>query len=592
MRTGDVVGDRYLLEDARGAGTGGIVWTGFDRKLKRTVALKRPHALASQADRLQFRQEAEIAARVHHPNVISVFDTVDDDECWLVMEYSPARGLDQVLAAGGPLPAGRVARIGAQIAAALSAVHARNIVHRDVKPGNILVDDQDFAQLTDFGISVWRQVTWTGDGSFSGTAGYAAPEVVAGRPATTASDVFSLGATLFAALEGTSPFGTGAPGEVLKRVGGGELLPSPHAGPLAPLLTRMLALEPRKRPTAEEAHGQLRELGGAAAAPSPVVRPVVTGRPFWRRPRYQALAAAAVVAGICAAVFLRTDQPQPGTSQAAASVTDFVGDERTVDPCALLDRKVLEQFGPTELQSTRGNFNRCDVMVNSGAQDSVDVEVQLVSRSANEVPGGPAEVIVEKPTDSDECDRSMVLDREYAVRITASMPNPPANLCTIADAAVEVVRDHVTDGGGLLPRRSVAFPADSLALLDACALLDAGALAELPAIDPRSAQPDFGNWSCKWFGGEGAAQVHLRYDQHVAGDKIGGEPTPLGSHTAYVRRDVDSGTSCTVTVPQQSRQWRAVVDLMVLTVKGDRPGDEYCPVATRLSAAAAAGLPH
>jgi serine/threonine protein kinase len=123
--------------------------------------------MASQADRLQFRQEAEIAAQVHHPNVISVFDTVDDDECWLVMEYSPAESLDRVLAAGGPLPAQRVARIGVQIAAALAAMHARTIVHRDVKPGNILLDDQDFAKLTDFGISVWRQVTRTDDdGSF------------------------------------------------------------------------------------------------------------------------------------------------------------------------------------------------------------------------------------------------------------------------------------------------------------------------------------------------------------------------------------------------------------------------------------------
>jgi serine/threonine protein kinase len=152
VRTGDVVDGRYRLEDHCGSGGCGVVWTAFDRKLKRTVALKRPHIMASQSDRLRFRREAETAAQVDHPNAVSVYDTVDGDDCWLVMEYAPATGLDRVLADTGMLPPIRVARIGVQIAAALSAVHAKDIVHRDVKPGNILVGENDFAKLTDFGI--------------------------------------------------------------------------------------------------------------------------------------------------------------------------------------------------------------------------------------------------------------------------------------------------------------------------------------------------------------------------------------------------------------------------------------------------------
>jgi serine/threonine protein kinase len=592
VRTGDIVDGRYQLEDARGGGSGGIVWTAFDLKLKRTVALKRPHTMASQADRLQFRQEAEIAARVHHPNAISVFDTVDGDECWLVMECSSAESLDRVLAARGSLPPQRVARIGVQIAAALAAVHARNIVHRDVKPGNILVDEQDFAKLTDFGISIWRQVTRTDDGSFSGTPAYAAPEVTAGRPATEASDVFSLGATLFAAVEGTPPFGTGEPDEVLKRVRQGEMLPMRHEGPLAALLSRMLVPEPGKRPTADEVRLRLQDIAGDWVAPSPAVPASTTRKPFWRRRSYQVIAAVALAAAIGAAVFVPTDSPLPESSRGAVSGTDLVGDERTVDPCALLDVNELEHFGPTELRITRGNFNRCDVLVNVGNRESVDVEVQIVRRAARNLPGDPLDTIVETPLESDECDRTLLLDHKYAIRITASMPNPPAILCTIANAAVVMVKDMVTDGRNSLPRRATPFPANSLAHVDTCPLLDAKALAELPSIDPKSATSDFGDWTCKWSSPVSPTQIHLRYDQHPAQDKIAGEPTQLGNRTGYIKRATDTGTSCTVSVSQPAnRQWRGALDLMMLTVSGDQSGAEYCDPATRLAAAAAAKLP-
>lgn len=595
MRTGDVVAGRYQLEDAQGSGSGGIVWSAFDRKLKRTVALKRPHVMAGQADRLRFRQEAEIAAQVHHPNAISVFDTVDGDECWLVMEYSPAESLDTVLAASGPLPAERVARIGVQIAAALTALHAKRIVHRDVKPGNILLDDQDIAKLTDFGISVWRQVTRTDDGSFSGTPGYAASEVAAGQPATEASDVFSLGATLFAAVEGIPPFGTGEPGEVLTRVRQGEMLPMHHAGELAPLLSRMLAPEPGQRPTADEARQQLRDFAGDWVAPSPAARTSATRTPIWRRPLYQIIAAVALVAAVTAAVFIPMGPPARESGHVAASSTDLIGDERTLDPCALLDRNALGRFGPTELQTAYGNFNRCDVLVNTGARETVDVEVQVVNRIAADLQGKPLEVITEKPSNNYECDRSMVLDDKYAIRITARVPNPPANLCAIADTAVHMVKGIVTGQQGPLPRRATPLPPDSLAHVDACPLLDATALAaELPAIDPKTAITDFGNWVCKWHSPAATAQVHLRYDQHEAKEPIAGEPTRLRDHTAFVKLDTDSGTSCTVKVrhePTNQQQWRSSVDVMVLTVKGDRPGTEYCTAATNLSAAAAAKLP-
>ncbi|WP_143446157.1 serine/threonine-protein kinase [Kibdelosporangium aridum] len=587
MRTGDVVDGRYQLEDARGSGSGGVVWTAFDRKLKRLVALKRPHAIASQGDRLRFRREAETAAQVHHPNAISIFDTVDGDECWLVMEYSPAQSLDKVLAAGGPMAPERVARIGMQVAAALTAVHARGIVHRDVKPGNILVDDDDFAKLTDFGISIWRAVTQTDIGTISGTPAYAAPEVAEGRPASEASDVFSLGATLFAAVEGSPPFGTGEPDEVLERVRRGDILPVTKAGPLAPLLSEMLAPRPGQRPTADEVRLRLKELVGDWEAPLPAVHAVPARTPFWRRPLY--LAAAATVLVGAAAVFALVDS-QPEPNRVAASNPSLIGDERTANPCALLDRKELAQFGPAELHTAYGNFNRCDVLVNVGGRETVDVEVQLVTRKSHPVRGEPFE-IVEVPSDSSECDRTIPVDDKYSVRVTAKVPDPPTNLCAIADVAAKTAESTLRQGP--LPRRATPFPAESLANVDACQLLDDAALATLPGMDRSSAVPGFGSWACKWYSLVSRTEVSLRYDQHAAQEPINGEPARLGDHDAFVKLDTDSSTSCTISVPHQpaNRPQRTTVDVLVLTVKGPQAGAEYCASAKTLTTSAASKLP-
>jgi serine/threonine protein kinase len=588
VRTGDVVDGRYELEDARGSGSGGIVWTAFDKKLKRAVALKRPHLMASQADRLRFRREAETAAQVHHPNAISVFDTVDDDECWLVMEYSPAESLDKVLAGAGRLPAERVARIGVQIAAALDAVHAKDIVHRDVKPGNILVDENDFAQLTDFGISLWREVTLTHDGRFSGTPAFAAPEVADGQRATAASDVFSLGATLFAAVEGVPPFGTGEPDEVLQHVRAGEIQPMAHAGPLAPLLSEMLSARPGKRPSAEVVRQRLAEIVGDHLPTLPATQP--RARPFWRLPVYQLVAAGVVVVAVSAAVFLPESSSSQDPPSNTASTTDLIGDERTADPCSLLDRKAVAEFGPAQLHTTYGNFNRCDVLVDVSAKEPADVEIQLVTRKSHPVDGKPFEVVPE-PEDPEACDRTFLVDEKYGIRVTVTLPNPPMDLCDIADVAVKTVRDTLSQGQ--LPRRGKPFPPDSLAHVDTCQLLDNAALAALPAVDTKSAVPGFGGWACKWYSMVDRTSINLRYDQHASEEPIAGEKARLGSHDAFVKLDTDSGTSCTVSVLHMppNRTPRTTVDVMVLTVRGDRPGEEYCTTATALATAAAAKLP-
>ncbi|WP_461120413.1 serine/threonine-protein kinase [Saccharothrix stipae] len=591
MRTGDLVDGRYELEDARGSGSGGVVWTAFDRKLKRRVALKRPHAVADDADRARFHLEAETAAQVQHPNTISIFDSVDDDGCWLVMEFLPAESLDRTLAASGPLPAERVARIGVQIAGALAAVHAKNIVHRDVKPGNILVADDDLAKLTDFGISVWREVTRTDDGRISGTPAYTSPEVAGGYPAGRASDVFSLGATLFAAVEGTPPFGNGEPHEVLERVRRGEVLPMRHAGPLAPLLAEMLRPHPDRRPAAEEVRLRLNDVVGDWEPPRvPAERPA--GSPFWRRPlrRAAVLRAAAGVAVLAAFSVVIAMNHQAPAAQQHAPLSSVIGDERSADPCALIDAEELRRFGPTEVFTNYGNFNRCDGLVDVGAKDPVDVELQLITRSSRVVQGRPLEVVEEPGTDS-ECDRTVVVDDWYAVRVTAKLANPPLDLCAVAEVATATVLEVLRSGP--VPRRAIPFPAGSLAHVDACGLLDEKTLATLSAVDGASPVNVFGNWACKWFSTVGGPAINLRYDQHSAQEAVKGELVELSGYVAYVQLDTNSSTSCTVRVPHRPANLaqRAYIDVLELTVKGDRPGIEYCSQATSLAEAAAGKLP-
>ncbi len=235
----------------------GVVWQARDERLQRLVAVKQlrlqPDLSPRATDEARARalREARIAARLQHPNAIVVYDVAEHDgEPCLVMEYLPARSLAAVLDERYRLPVGEVASIGAQVASALAAAHAAQIVHRDVKPGNILITDGGTAKITDFGVSrAAGDVTVTQTGMMAGTPAYLAPEVARGQVPTPASDVFSLGATLYAAVEGRAPFGdSDNPLALLHAVAIGEVAPPRHAGPLSAVLMSLLAQDPAARP--------------------------------------------------------------------------------------------------------------------------------------------------------------------------------------------------------------------------------------------------------------------------------------------------------------------------------------------------------
>ncbi|MDF2978063.1 MAG: serine/threonine protein kinase [Actinomycetospora sp.] len=269
---GTVLGGRYRIGECIGSGAMGVVWTAWDRRLRRTVAIKQlaargpRDAAEERVARARAMREGRIAARVVHPRAIAVFDVVVDDAGpWLVMEYLPSRSLAALIAEHGPLEPAEAAWVGAQVADALGAVHEAGIVHGDIKPGNVLLTDDGVAKITDFGVS---RATWdttsTGGGTVAGTPGYFAPEVARGGEPTPASDVFSLGATLYAAVENELVCGrhdnTLA---VLHAMAEGRLRPATRAGVLGRPLAAMLRLEPEHRPGTVAVGRALRQRAGA-----------------------------------------------------------------------------------------------------------------------------------------------------------------------------------------------------------------------------------------------------------------------------------------------------------------------------------------
>ena len=255
---GALIAGRYRLRTRVASGGMGSVWEAEDEVLGRRVAVKlllpQPGISAVDAETARNRviREARITARLHHPHAVTLYDVVEHaGQPCLIMQYVPSRSLNAILQERGVLPEQMTARIGAELASALAAAHLAGIVHRDVKPSNVLITQDGSAKLTDFGIShAAGDVNLTSTGMVSGTPAYLAPEVARGAPSGFPADVFSLGATLYAALEGAPPFGTDVnPMAILHRVASGQVILPRRSGSLTSLLLHMLAPMPGNRPT-------------------------------------------------------------------------------------------------------------------------------------------------------------------------------------------------------------------------------------------------------------------------------------------------------------------------------------------------------
>ncbi|MFD4573889.1 protein kinase [Streptomyces sp. NPDC058417] len=264
---GRLVAGRYRLDDAIGSGGMGRVWRAHDELLHRAVAIKELTAAlyVSESDQpvllARTRAEARAAARINHSAVVTVHDVLEHDgRPWIVMELVEGRSLADAVKEDGRIEPAEAARIGLWVLRALRAAHSAGVLHRDVKPGNVLLSDDRRVLLTDFGIAqIEGDSTITRTGEVVGSVDYLAPERVRGHDPGPASDLWALGATLYTAVEGRSPFRRTSPLTTMQAVVEEEAEQPRHAGPLAPVIAALLRKDPAHRPDTSHAEALLAE---------------------------------------------------------------------------------------------------------------------------------------------------------------------------------------------------------------------------------------------------------------------------------------------------------------------------------------------
>ena len=275
-----VIAGRYEVIRSIGRGGMGTVWLARDTVLGREVAVKQIGALPGEpAAKARAMREARIAASLNDAHAVGVFDVVDEnDSHWLVMEYVEGQSLAEKIHEVGALPPTRVAAIGSAVASALARAHERGIVHRDIKPGNILIDNVGTPKISDFGIARAHtddQLTQTG--FMTGTPGYLSPELARGGDPTAATDVWALGATLYYAVEGQPPYESQAnPLATLQAIARGEARPMEQAGPLGGAIAAMMNQDPSQRwdmATASERLGRIAAGDTTLSLPAGTVLP-------------------------------------------------------------------------------------------------------------------------------------------------------------------------------------------------------------------------------------------------------------------------------------------------------------------------------
>ncbi|MGH3382102.1 MAG: WD40 repeat domain-containing serine/threonine protein kinase [Actinoallomurus sp.] len=359
LGNGELVGGKYRLVEVLGEGAIGIVWRAHDESLGRDVAIKEIRFPAGLDDdqvgslRARTLREARAAARLSHPGIVTVHEVVrQDEQPWIVMELVPGRTLARIIKEDGPQSPQRVAEIGAQILAGLRVAHAAGVVHRDVKPSNVMLDAERTV-LTDFGIAALDGGTvLTHTGAMLGTPSFMAPEQARGLEATPASDLWSLGATMYAAVEGQPPFEGETVATILVTLLTTDPPPPRRAGPLAPVIAGLLAKDPSLRMSAGELAGRLDRIAEGDTGPVRVEPPPAaeeeTAPPVVPKPRRRSRAVA-LLAALATAIAVTTAMWLPRYSRPDIR-------PRAVPPAAPAPVHIGIHFPSTALKSDTNIF--------------------------------------------------------------------------------------------------------------------------------------------------------------------------------------------------------------------------------------------
>jgi hypothetical protein len=378
--TQQLIASRYQLLDRLGRGGMGEVWAAEDTKLGRRVAVKiidLRHTDDRKRDEIRARamREGRAAAQIDHPNSVRVFDVLDEDDVlYLVMELVDATPLDDLVRRDGPMAPAGAAALGLDVLSALRAAHAAGVVHRDVKPGNVMVLDDGRVKLADFGIAtITEDPELTATGLVLGTPSYLAPEAASGQRAGTAADLWGLGALLYFTVEGAPPFERDSTIATLHAVVHEPPRPAARAGALGPVLERLLVKDPTARPTAAETHALLESARTGVGATQVLVAPRLVEQTSVRRdpaPRpapapsgnggklLAALAALALLAAIGAVLLQRSqagddDDASPTTTTASTAV-DAPADAETTAPTTAPETTTTEATTVVDLDRPDG----------------------------------------------------------------------------------------------------------------------------------------------------------------------------------------------------------------------------------------------
>lgn len=543
------------------------VWLAWDEYTDREVVLKRSGLLTG---------ESRAMAKFNHPHVIRLYNVVSiDGDDWFAMEYASKGNL----AGLAPMQPERVALIGIQIAGALVALHAKGVVHCDVKPANIVIAEDGTAKLTDFGAAYRINETITPQAAaISYTVGYAAPEVIRGTPVPK-SDVYSLAVTLNALLEGTvmaeQETDTGSTAERTQPAGrvvmGGS---APRQ--LEKVLSAMREPVPQNRPDAATA------------------RQLLANVP---RLRVQEWTAFAIVAAVVACVVLVTVAAVTHWSpfDSEPEFTPIIGDRRTADPCALLDERSFHRFGNAHLDDDHAGFARCDVLVTRFDGLLVDVKVELVSGQEPEHPpitfAGAAGFVVLPPVDND-CRRAVILldSREGVYFLVSVNADGAAPLCDMANVAAQAAVERLGDGP--LPRRSPPLPADSLLWHNACELGNKDAALVLNMDEPNVSS-SFGEWTCDWSNAIGEVYLTVVFDRGPPLTANDGQLTRIADHDAIITPDTNGTRACLVVVDYREysgRDGQRAAEKLRLSLTLNLPTDQLCARLGEIATSVATAL--